>query len=348
MVLTIFLPIQLLITYILKDHSQIVETYYSSGFYQNYSGFMQNVFADVPFSIGDLFYVLLIVFVLWYVIRIFKRKFKLKKSDFFKIGSFLSIIYFWFHLSWGLNYYRFPLHQALDVKKDYSTIELIDFTENLINKANSIHSSLVENDTMEVVFNKTPNDYEKETFQNFKAVSFQGQVVPNQSIKPSLLSLPLTYMGFGGYLNPFTHEAQYNNKVPNYKYPSLIAHEMAHQLGYAKENEANFVSCYINMHSQNQKIKYTGFTYALKFCLNDVYRRSPEDFEALKAKVNPGILKNYKEVQLFWESYKNPVEPLFKNVYGNFLKVNNQPKGIESYNYVVALLVNYFSKNLLP
>ena len=224
----------------------------------------------------------------------------------------------------------------------------MDFTKYLIDKTNAIHSSLAENDTLAVVFNKTPNEYETEAFENFKAVGFQGQVVSHQSIKPSLLSLPLSYMGFGGYLNPFSLEAQYNDKVPNYKYPSLIAHEMAHQLGYAKENEANFVSCYINMYSQNQKIKYAGFTYALKFCLNEVYRRSPEDFETLKAKVNPGILKNYKDVQEFWKSYKNPMEPVFKNVYGNFLKVNNQPRGIESYNYVVALLVNYFSENSLP
>jgi len=35
------------------------------------------------------------------------------------------------------------------------------------------------------------------------------------------------------------------------------------------------------------------------------------------------------------------LEPIFKVFYSHFLKANNQTKGIESYNYVVALLVDY-------
>ncbi len=155
-------------------------------------------------------------------------------------------------------------------------------------------------------------------------------------------------MGFGGYLNPFTLEAQYNYKVPGYKYPTLLAHEMGHQLGYAKENEANFIACYVTMNSQNLKLKYAGFSYALRFCLNEIYRRSPEEFERLKLDLNPGILKNFAEIQDFWSSYNNPLEPLFKSFYNNFLKVNNQPEGLKSYSYVVALLVNYYSQNSLP
>ncbi|MCB0475915.1 MAG: DUF3810 family protein, partial [Flavobacteriaceae bacterium] len=54
---------------------------------------------------------------------------------------------------------------------------------------------------------------------------------------------------------------------------------------------------------------------------------------------------NYNEAEAFWDTYDNPLEPLFKLSYNSFLKANNQAKGMESYNYVVALLVNYFEKN---
>ena len=63
--------------------------------------------------------------------------------------------------------------------------------------------------------------------------------------------------------------------------------------------------------------------------------------------INKGILKNYEEAREFWDSYQNPLEPLFKVSYNSFLKANNQSKGMESYNYVVALLVNYFEKKSL-
>ena len=345
---TVFFPIQLFLIYIIRQYPEQIESYYSDGIYISISSFFQKILGQLSFSLGDIFYVILIFFIVKYIISVFKRKFKLKKTDFYKIVSFISIIYFGFHMTWGLNYYRLPLHKQLSVKSDYNTAELISFTEKLLVKTNAIHNKIVTNDTLPVQFEQSENEYEKTVFDNFKQTQFQHQFVHHRSIKPSLLSLPLSYMGFGGYINPFTHEAQYNDRVPKYKYPTLIAHEMGHQLGYAKENEANFVACYVNMYSQNEKMRYTGFTYALKFCLNEVYRRSPDDFERLKAKVNPGILKNYKAIQLFWKSYKNPLEPVFKKVYGNFLKVNNQPQGIQSYNYVVALLVNYFLEKTLP
>jgi hypothetical protein len=64
----------------------------------------------------------------------------------------------------------------------------------------------------------------------------------NLSTKKSLISLPLTYMGFSGYLNPFTNEAQVNYLGPMYTFPTTTCHEMAHQLGFASETECNLLA----------------------------------------------------------------------------------------------------------
>ena len=70
-------------------------------------------------------------------------------------------------------------------------------------------------------------------------------------------------------------------------------------------------------------------------------------YETLTEKINKGILNNYQEAYEFWDSYQNPLEPLFKESYSTFLKANNQDKGIESYSYAVALFVNYFKNHEL-
>jgi hypothetical protein len=44
----------------------------------------------------------------------------------------------------------------------------------------------------------------------------------------------------------------------------------------------------------------------------------------------------------FWNQYENRFEVISKVFWNNFLKANNQAKGIRSYNYMVALVVNYF------
>jgi hypothetical protein len=58
-----------------------------------------------------------------------------------------------------------------------------------------------------------------------------------------------------------------------------------------------------------------------------------------------GIFKNLRENQIFWEQYKNPLEPLFKSSYDNYLKLNGQESGIKSYNQTVALLVVFYNEN---
>ena len=42
----------------------------------------------------------------------------------------------------------------------------------------------------------------------------QKTMIHPSALKKSLLSLPLSYMGYSGYLNPFTLESQANAKMP--------------------------------------------------------------------------------------------------------------------------------------
>jgi hypothetical protein len=62
----------------------------------------------------------------------------------------------------------------------------------------------------------------------------------------------------------------------------------------------------------------------------------------LKAQVNKGILKDIQQSEDFWASYQNWSEQYFKSFYDSFLKANKQIDGMESYNKVVLLLVNYY------
>ena len=96
------------------------------------------------------------------------------------------------------------------------------------------------------------------------------------------------------------------------------------------------------IHNEDIYFKYSGYTFALRYCLAEVYKRDFERYKSILPTINKGILKNYKETQDFWQSYENPIEPLFEATFDNFLKANNQSAGMKSYSYVVALLVNYY------
>lgn len=349
LIIALSLILQFLLIKVLANVPEFVENYYSNGIYKWISKLMHLVFGWIPFSFGDLLYTVAIIYSIRWFFKNRKRLRQDTKNYFLDILSAVSLGYFAFHILWAFNYYRLPLHESLQIENEYSTEQLVKFTEALILKTNVIHSIIEDNDTSMVVMPYTkrelitlaPKGYDR------LAKEYPNLTYWPSSLKRSIYSLPLTYMGFSGYLNPFTNEAQIDGLIPTYKYPTTTSHEIAHQLGYAAENEANFIGAMAAMKHDNIYFNYSGYSFALRHCLNDVYLRDPKKYEELLLTIHIGVLKNYEEARLFWQSYENISETFFKNTYSGFLMANNQKGGIESYSYVVALLVNYFDTHPL-
>ncbi|AXT19527.1 DUF3810 family protein [Flavobacteriaceae bacterium AU392] len=340
---------QYLIVKLLSQYPEFVETYYSHGIYQFVSKTMRYMFGWIPFSVGDILLGLLIIYVIRWLIVNRKRIIKDFKAWLIDILCAVSIAYFAFYFLWGMNYYRLPIHKTLNIDTEYSTEDLIDVTKKLIVKSNAIHIAITNSEEEKVTIPYNRNEILKmmsNGYSELAKVYPQLQYTP-KSAKICTYNSIQAYMGFSGYLNPFTNEAQVNGLVPLYKLPDTAGHEAAHQIGYAAENETNFIGNLATMYNNDIYFKYSGYLSALKDCLNEVYRRDKLQYGKLIISVNIGIRENYQDSREFWKMYENPFEPFFKKSYNTFLKANNQDKGIESYSYVVALLVNYFKDKSL-
>ncbi len=298
----------------------------------------------LPFSLGDFLYgVLIIMFLRWIISRV-RQRFRNPKRWGLEALAALSLIYACFNLFWGFNYYRLPLHQSLGIENEYSTEELTALTQQLIERSNELHLILTGDDSLKVEVPYSKSELLHMTTDGYQNLehTFPKLDYNKVSLKRSLYSLPLTYMGFNGYLNPLTNEGQVNTLIVPFKIPTTASHEIGHQLGYAKENEANFLACLSTMNHPDPYFRYSGYTFALSYCLNELHFRDPELTKSLMDSLNHGVKMNYAEVREFWARHKNPMEPVFMYTYNSFLKANNQPEGMKSYSYVVALLVNYF------
>lgn len=340
----IFLPIQIMFLQFLKTQPQWVELYYSQGIYPYLSSLLRLAFGFIPFSVGDVLYGVLIFISLRWIYKRIRNKFRAFSKWAVELLAFFSILIFFFHLFWGYNFYRQPLHHSLQLKADYNLPELNNYTEHLIEKTNKLQLQLTQNENKPVEFSFHKFEVGRLMTEGYHhlAKTNANFIYENPSIKPSLLSIPLSYMGFNGYLNPLTNEAQVNTRIPLFKLPTTTSHEIGHQIGYAKENEANFMACKVSMNHSNAAIRFAGYAFALQYCLGDLMQKDPCQADNLIGLLNTGVLQNYQEVGDFWQAHQNPLEPLFKSFYNQFLKANNQPLGMKSYNYVVALLVNDF------
>ncbi|MDP2059836.1 MAG: DUF3810 domain-containing protein [Flavobacteriaceae bacterium] len=330
-------------TQLISVFPEFVETYYSKGIYPILSAGLRMAFGWLPFSFGDFIYISSIVLIIrWFALH-FKDAYRKPKWFFSVILISVTVIYALFLTLWGFNYYRLPVYQSMQLKPEYTTEQLEKTIDFLTEKSNALQLSLAKNDTLRVDIPYERDEIYKRSFLGYEslATSFPQFEFNHTSLKTSTYSTPLTYMGFSGYLNPITNEAQVDGIMPLNKMPITVLHEQAHQLGYAAENEANFVGYLAAIHHPDAYFRYAGYTFALRYCLNELAQRDRESFEISLKKVNKGILKNYQESTDFWKKYENPFEPVFAKTFDTYLKANQQKQGIKSYNYVVGLLVAY-------
>jgi hypothetical protein len=343
-ILPLFLVFQIIFLKIIVFFPEVVEQYYSNALYVEISKITRSIFGMIPLSVGDILYGILIFYLLVFFWKIRKNWKETWKNKLLKITNFFSVVYCLFHILWGLNYYRVPLFEKMNIQREYSNEDLFAFTEELIVKTNEVQFQITKNKNQKVnipysqdtIFKMTQNGYSRLSQKH----SFFEYETP--SIKKSLFSLPLTYMGFGGYLNPFTNEAQVNDKLPMHSFPNVVCHEMAHQIGFASESECNFIGFLACIENKDLYFQYSAYNNALRYCMGAIGNINENKFIIYKTKINPGVIENYKESDLFWEQYDTFIDKGFHAFYDQFLKINQQKDGIDSYSKFVDLLINYY------
>ena len=342
-ILPLFLLFQIIFLRFLAFFPETVERFYSNGLYVYISHFSRTLLGEIPFSIGDIIYGTTIIYCIYWFYK--NRKLHWKRK-LWSVLNFLSVFYFLFHLLWAFNYYRVPLFEKMNIKTEYSEADLVTFTEKLISKTNDVQLAITKNQNEKVtnpysqdsIFSMTQNGYDNLS----KIYPFFQYEIPSR--KKSLFSLPLTYMGFGGYLNPFTNESQVNFKLPMFGFPNVVCHEMAHQIGFASESECNFIGFLAGIKNEDLYFQYSALSNALRYCMSNIAMKNEKQFEILKNKINLGIIANYKESDLFWKQYDTIIDKGFHAFYDQFLKTNQQKDGIDSYSKFVDLLINYYKE----
>ena len=208
-ILPLLLIVQIIIINILSLFPQFVESYYSNGLFPYLSKGERILFGWFGFSAGDIIYGIAIFFALLWFWKKRKTWRKQYKDNGLQILSAFSVFYFLFHLLWAMNYHRVPLNEKMGIDKKYTSEELVAFTKKVITKTNELHRLIEKNDSLNVVVPYTIKDIYARSVNGYTEMEqqFPYFAFTHESIKSSLISVPLSYMGFGGYLNPFTNEA---------------------------------------------------------------------------------------------------------------------------------------------
>ncbi|MBI3883997.1 MAG: DUF3810 domain-containing protein [Sphingobacteriales bacterium] len=331
------------------NHADWVENYYSNGIYRYISLTLRYTTGWLPVSFGDILYLMIFIWILLKITRSIQLLVKNELSFFIlklqlqRLILFILSIYIVFNLFWGLNYNRKGIGFQLGLAKErYTKEELKTITALLLKKVNESKTVLISGNAEfnnykdSISLNQNPYI---EIARQFPFLTYDPVIV-----KPSLWAWAANYLGIYGYYNPFTGEAQVNTKTLFFLQPYTTSHEIAHQLGYAKEDEANFVGYLAASTSSDPLLHYSVYLDLFNYSLHQLRLTDSVTAQLYATQLLPEVKKDILAWRQFNYNHKNPVEPIISWIYGKYLENNQQPAGVLSYDEVTGLLIAYYKK----
>jgi hypothetical protein len=278
MALVIFILMQL------ADHPAWVERYYSRGFYTFICWVLHPVLNLLPFSVGDLLYMVVIAYLIYKTISFFKLIFKkqFKKAGMLLLGLVIGVQIgiLAFYLFWGMNYFRPSAAERLNLRDtSFTTADLKAVTRLLIDSVNITRARVTAADMAQNNHAIYQTAIQAVSSLSADSANFRAW---HPDIKPSMLTFLLNYIGTSGYYNPFTSEAQINYQMPVFNRPFVACHEMSHQMGYGAEDEADFAGFTVAVNSHDRLLRYSAYHLAVNEFMYSLIRRDTIAYKELK------------------------------------------------------------------
>ena len=328
---------------LIEKNSQWIEAFYARGFYRFYSHVPRFILGYIPFSLGDLFYVVVVAFLIYLVIKLignlWKRRWKNSFRSVLLVINLLLGVYFFFYLSWGLNYYRKPISANANLQVD--SLKLADYLVVLNGFLDSTNNLREHVDPSQWEEHKETIQTELSTWVQqdtaFAEFLSRGQIRAKSPINSRIVS----FFGVSGYFNPFTHEAQVNKAMPVTFLPFTTVHELAHQQGIGFEDEANFIA-FVRLQRHPQSFyRYSAYLQTTLYMLRELQGMYPDLGKDYKGKLSVNVLKDLEKEKQYWREYTGWVDDVMGLFYNQYLKHNNQQEGIARYDRMTRLVLAY-------
>jgi hypothetical protein len=330
-----------------------VERYYSRQLYPPIIRVLSLINGIVAFSIAELMlYVLaasLAGTLLSQAIAVYRRHksvVRVLRTDLLVLAWILGSAMLGFLLLWGLNYQREPLGASLGLAgRDASDEQRKMISEAIVSEVNSNYAASHFNSDgspatppgRTQLYELIEAAYEQEPLLADVAWKWFGPP------KPVYASGLLSRLGVSGFYMPFTGEPNFNAAQPDFDLPYVIAHEKAHQRGFAYEDEANFIAFLVCVNSTNPYLRYSGYLNGLKV-VGAFAGSDPAYYKNLFARIGEGPRKDLRARAEFWSRYRGRTQSVAYKINDTYLKANRISSGTRNYSEDIALIVGYYLK----
>jgi hypothetical protein len=250
---------------------------------------------------------------------------------------------------WGINYNRLPFSETSGLEAGPVQAGVLERScLLLVEQTNVLREDVREDDDGVMALSVPLRNTLQRANEGFRAAATEfgtlGAVEPGRP-KPVLGSKLMSHAGITGAYFPMTAEANINMDVTNAELPFTICHELAHQIGFAREDEANFIAWITCYYSPYEDYKYSGSVMALLNLLNALQGRDAAAWGRIRGMCSPAVNRDLNSMGQYWRLYEGPVSEISETINDTFLRANRQSDGVQSYGRMVDLVIAYLRKN---
>ena len=260
-----------------------------------------------------------------------------------------ALLCFLFIALWGLNYNRLPFAETSGLNTAPAPVSVLERCCLLLaEQTNELREEVREDDDGVMVLSVPLRNTMTRAVEGFKTASAEfdtlGDFTPGRA-KPVLNSTLMSYAGITGVYFPMTGEANVNINVTNAEIPFTISHELSHQLGFAREDEANFIAWITCAYSPYEDFRYSGSVMALIHLLNELQSRNAAAWGRIRGMCSPAVNRDMNAMGQYWQLYEGPVSDISETINDTFLRANGQEDGVQSYGRMADLVIAYLLAN---
>ncbi len=304
-----------------------------------------------PFSLTEIIVILLIPVLISclviFCIRLCKSKHKKKTLE--KATRFfcllLSVLFFMFIVMHGGNYSRHSVTQLMQLNdRTFDASDLQKVTAYLAKCASNARLSVKEDENGCMIFSESLSQTLKNAKNGYSVLQkdYPFLYTPVQQAKPVILSYYWSFTGITGVYCPWLAEANVNIDAPPSGIPHTAAHELAHTIGFAREDACNFIGFLSCIYSENPDYIYSGYLSAYIYCSNALYQYDKTLWKEAAAFCSDGVNRDLKQRNTYWKSFEGDTMETADKLNDTFIKVNGVESGVLNYNEAVSLILQYY------
>ena len=302
-----------------------------------------------PFSVFEMMLVLLPVILVALTVVFIKGARSLRSMVRVTVSllAVVSIIATSYIFTLGVGYRTIAISDKIGIedRADITVQELYQTTVLVRDELNELALLINEKDG-ESVMPYSFDDLNKKIVDAYDSMNDKYNLLTNftSRAKPIYFSTVMSDLRIGGIYSFFTGEANVNMEYPDYNLPFTVAHELAHQRGIGRENEANFVAFLVCIASDDVYVRYSGYLNLYEYLSSALYRADKDLYSEMKANLCELAIKDIAASNAVYNAHKDSIlGELNDKANDTYLKLNGT-QGTVTYGYVVRLAVGYYTQ----